>query len=488
MSVGSRFRDLARPLVPQPIKDLYHWGQRLYGILWLKRHAPEVYWRLYRPDLPKRLQDYLLNRILNEPNSILAEPYRVGEPLDTDVLFVTDNPVPEMVKDIIALRRENPGLHCSVIVTTLIIQSKLYKRYFDQILFYKYGVDLINHLRRARAQVVVFARRGHWEGMLTRLFYDGKVIFRPGDLHTWLPGYDRQAVALLAERYLLERCEGVYHNYSPEVAEWLRDTMEIKGPLEFIPPACVPELGPAERLPKLSDRDGEYHIVYAASLGYQKEKGCISKDRGPMTTLDKFRAIASQGIHLHLFHPFLDESHTLPGMEPYFQLARESPYFHIERALPYEELLVELTKYDFGLSHATIDPRLPPLPTRFPIHGFPKNFFIYEGAEVPCLIDHLPASFWTYVEAGLPIIGTPTQRFVSETIERNGLGLTIAESAMSMLRQRLQELNRKDLERQVLEARSRLILNHEKLCTLILGNISAHGSVIAKHQTAASFS
>ena len=32
MIVGSRLRDLARPLAPEPIKEIYHWGQHFYGL------------------------------------------------------------------------------------------------------------------------------------------------------------------------------------------------------------------------------------------------------------------------------------------------------------------------------------------------------------------------------------------------------------------------------------------------------------------------
>ena len=211
MSVGSRLRDLARPLVPQPIKDLYHWppvmGRRLRGIPWLKRHAPEVYWRLRRPDLPKRLRDYLLNCIFTEPYSILAEPYRVGEPLDTDVLYVTDNPVPDIVKEVIALKRVDPSLHCSALVfltSAMERQGDLYRRHFDRVEPFYRVVELINWIRTARAKVVVPTRRSYREGILPRLFFDGRVVFRPVEFHMALGEDDPSAIFLLAERYLLE--------------------------------------------------------------------------------------------------------------------------------------------------------------------------------------------------------------------------------------------------------------------------------------------
>ena len=115
-----QLRNLVKPFIPEPARHLYHWPAselRCRRVTrWLERYAPEVHARFLRHDLPAGVRRDLLNRLSWEPYQRLLSHGRKGSPLEADVLFVTDSPVPDLVKAVIALKRVEPSLRCALLL------------------------------------------------------------------------------------------------------------------------------------------------------------------------------------------------------------------------------------------------------------------------------------------------------------------------------------------------------------------------------------
>lgn len=137
---------------------------------------------------------------------------------------------------------------------------------------------------------------------------------------------------------------------------------------------------------KLSDKDGELHIVY---------EGVLSDDgyRGRMLPL--FESIAKKGVHIHI-HGIGAEQTLRAFKAPQSRIKR----YHYEGSLPHEELMKVLTRYDAGM--------IPFLP--------------YE-ADQGYMDTMLPNKLFDYLAAGLCLLVPPT-RSMQLFVSRTGTGIT----------------------------------------------------------------
>jgi hypothetical protein len=137
---------------------------------------------------------------------------------------------------------------------------------------------------------------------------------------------------------------------------------------------------------KLSDNDGELHIVY---------EGVLSDDgyRGRMLPL--FETMAKKGIHIHI-HGIGSERTLKAFKAPQNRIKR----YHFEGSLPHEELMTVLTRYDAGM--------IPFLPY---------------GADRGYMDTMLPNKLFDYLAAGLCLLVPPT-RSMQLFVSRTGTGLT----------------------------------------------------------------
>ena len=124
---------------------------------------------------------------------------------------------------------------------------------------------------------------------------------------------------------------------------------------------------------------------------------------------------------MHVYSPHLDRE--TPEMKEYFDLARSSSHFHIHRALPFARLLDALTQYDWGMLHVTW-----------------QKEYLLPGFDRP-----VQNGLMQHIQAGLPVIVSPTAVGNAELVMSTGRGLVVDEKDMPSLRRILAE--RKDLLR-----------------------------------------
>ena len=146
------------------------------------------------------------------------------------------------------------------------------------------------------------------------------------------------------------------------------------------------EMMPKDLTDKLSDKDGEIHIVYAGTITSQME--------GHHYDLrDIFREIAEQGFHIHIYASREDAGYAL--------LAEKDAHIHYHGHFNRKVLMLdELKKYDFGWA------------------GF-NDALNKEHLDV-CL----PNKAIEYIGCGLPILTLP-HKTLSKFVTENKVGLVI---------------------------------------------------------------
>ncbi len=180
----------------------------------------------------------------------------------------------------------------------------------------------------------------------------------------------------IRKRYTVDESELVFRNYvSVDMMPW-----DLTG--------------------KLSDKDGEIHIVYAGTITSQVE-GHHYDLRGI------FREIAEQGFHIHIYAAREDEAYSL--------LAEEEDFVHYHGHFPRKTLMLdELKKYDFGWA------------------GF-NDVMNKEHLDV-CL----PNKAIEYIACGLPVLTLP-HKTLSMFVEDHKVGLVI--NSFDDMREQLFESN-----------------------------------------------
>jgi hypothetical protein len=201
-------------------------------------------------------------------------------------------------------------------------------------------------------------------------------------------------------------------------------------------------LRPQRSLSKLSAHDGELHLVHAHGVGFA--------GKNPMERhiqfWDRWRIILEQGIHIHAYTSYKNLSD--PRMSEYHKLSQDFPNFHLEKSVEYDELLLLLTQYDYALAHQNNEDS--PL----------RREFWY----------HLSNNFFTYLDAGLPIITSPTVLAYAHYVSTLKIGVVVSDEELKSLKSILERQNLSLLINNVKLARSKFELDHHKFWNFVMGS------------------
>lgn len=170
------------------------------------------------------------------------------------------------------------------------------------------------------------------------------------------------------------------------VKDYIRDQYIINIKSEIIFNNYVPQIIiPKKPLKKLSESDGETHIVYAGTITSQTE--------GHHYDLREiFKEIADHKYHIHVYAARPDEE--------YNRLAQGDKYIHYHGHLDQRVLMKELTQYDYGWA------------------GF-------NDAKNKVHLDVcLPNKAFEYIACGLPVLSYP-HKMLKEFIESYKVGFIL---------------------------------------------------------------
>lgn len=145
--------------------------------------------------------------------------------------------------------------------------------------------------------------------------------------------------------------------------------------------ASEPDL-PRKYLPKLSDKDGQVHIVYEGGIGGNSHRDFLSL----------FIELANKGIHIHIYPTFYNQ-----------EIAQRFTAFnniHYYQPLSPKQIMQEMTQYDFGIIPFNLDKGN-------------KRF----------LDSTIANKLFEYLAAGLPVITSPLKTYI-DFFQKNPVGIT----------------------------------------------------------------
>ncbi|TSC59245.1 MAG: hypothetical protein Greene041619_81 [Candidatus Peregrinibacteria bacterium Greene0416_19] len=383
-------------------------------------------WQQFRENLPPVVQRWFDEQWKKDQKTGTAlRPVRRHRHL-TDIVYLGSLKA-DAHKDLAALRQFGPRLRITVILFARSVprEQRFILQYADSIVSIGNQAELVEFLLSVDARAVVMQGGDDVPALLNTCMYPGRLVWQVRDTTLRIPREYLENLLYERAKYIAERADAIVSFHDESGWRNIAGFVRFRSPPCCIPPMCVLSIGPRRCIPKLSDADGEAHLVYAGGAGSRggSRMGSVLFTHADFT--DKFRVIAEQGIHLHLYSPHLKRENE--ANRDYFELQRACRYFHIEPVLPFEELLIAITRYDWGITHVTWQPE-------FLIPGFDRA--VQNG-----LTQH--------IQAGLPVIVSPTAYGNADLVMRTHRGLVVAEADMPRLKQIL--LQSADLPRQCSE-------------------------------------
>ncbi len=139
---------------------------------------------------------------------------------------------------------------------------------------------------------------------------------------------------------------------------------------------------PLTSLQKLSDQDGQVHIVYEGGIGGNGHRDFSSL----------FKELSDSGIHIHIYPTFYNQD-----IANGFSLHNNIHYYH---PLSPKQIIENMTQYDFGI--------------------IPFNL---EKGNKRFLDSTIANKLFEYLAAGLPVIASPLKTYI-DFFRKNPVGIT----------------------------------------------------------------
>lgn len=191
------------------------------------------------------------------------------------------------------------------------------------------------------------------------------------------------------EESIANKCSDALIYVTHGIKEYVDKTYNTENSLNLVfNNFALKELIPGQMLPKLSEKDGNIHIVYEGNIDEEKTGSHYD-------LLDIFDEITKQGFFLHVYTP--------RDASEYKKLSNKNHHFRFYGKKTPNELMKEITQYDFGWA------------------GFNRSKNL----------DHLKVTLankvFEYISSGLPVISFPhdTQK---KFLEENNLGIIISDT------------------------------------------------------------
>jgi hypothetical protein len=285
----------------------------------------------------------------------------------------------------------------------------------------------ISKIKRLNPAVVIGTAtpRPLWLPALTRkIIKKTPFIFFPYDVNALKfikkESYKKAGVPnfeLKSEKYLFENSDGII--FKGEESELVKKKFNVKCPTISFPPYCSDEFIVPINKNKLSKKDEEIHLAYIGCIGNLASFELESEE-------DSINRMLKQKIHLHIYNKQCKQNLKI------YNKFLKNKYFHLHKPLGAIEIVKEISKYDFGLCFC-----------KFNFAIVNKEFAKVSSAN----------KIASYLEAGLPPILNKELEFGNKILKKYGLDNNIKEDERGKLREKLEKLNSKKLEKSIILAR-----------------------------------
>ena len=358
------------------------------------------------------------------------------------ILYVCFTPSFNIVRQSLYLRRteefetillmENPWL------------GDFAERCFDTVYVYDSCYTLAYILKEVKPHLIhVLGSIGDFDhlGILAKFLGKSKVVFEFYDIASLsfskedaieLWGKTKTELGFFSERFACERCDGLIIGYSPEAHEILKNRYHITAPmLEFHSYVCDEFI--SDDNGKYSDVDGNIHLVYG---GFVAPSYSPEKFFGDVQFHRLIEKLTKQGIYFDIYiSPHVSPPRIKQQFGDYILLSEKEALFNFKKGLPPDEVTSEFSKYDFGAM----------------INLFDRGTFSEEHNQ-----NRLPGKFFTYLEAGLPIIISEEMQYVAKLVKEYGIGIVVSQKDLDNLPEIINSYDQEKLNANVKKAREEL--------------------------------
>lgn len=304
---------------------------------------------------------------------------------------------------------------------------------------------LFRQISKLRPYVIISRAGPSWPSALTRILFSKiPLIYFPYDIRSascrtnvvrkkrGIPKFE-----IKAEKFCFEHADGIIHKGHPDELNFLKGELlgyNLKLPLNqlsFHPYVSEEFIVPLNK-DKLSEKDKEIHVVHLDSSG-------ASGPWGGAYVYDYVRKLIKHKIHVHNYSKSnaLSQKELFKSFEEsrFYEAYKDvliSKYFHRHKSLNPKEIILEASKYDYGIA---------------PI---PENVNTENNPDWKFTIGNKLA---TYIEAGVPLILESDATFTSDLVKKYRIGFLHNKETLENLDKEIKKLNYKQLEKNMIKAR-----------------------------------
>lgn len=367
------------------------------------------------------------------------------------ILYVTCQPTFNIVRQSIYLRKK--GYETILLMERNLSLIDFYEKYFDLVYVFNSIYTLYYILKKAKPYLIHVqgtTRNANHFGILAKLFSKSKVVFNFYDIPSTtitkndivsagrlIGGEEVIKLDFFSERFACERCDGLIFGYTEKVGEILKSRYHIRGHmLEFNSYPCDKFI--TEENNKYSNRDGKIHLVYGGNVAPSRLPEKYFGDCQFRSLIDN---LTRQGIYFDIYILDISFRRIKRDYGDYMLMSEKTPFFNFKRGMILENATKEFSKYDFGVM----------------IYHFYKGTF-HRGVRI--MEEHIPMrladKFFTYMEAGLPIIISEELQYGARLVKEYEMGIVVSQSDLDNLSEIINSYDREKLKANVKRAREEL--------------------------------
>ena len=162
---------------------------------------------------------------------------------------------------------------------------------------------------------------------------------------------------------------------------------------------------------------------------------------GDVKLINLIKLITRQEIEFNIFLNPYQAKLANGNFQDYFDLEQRNPNFHIMDGVSPDRLPGAISHMGYGSL----------------VYLFPDEFLIKKKH----FSNMMPTKFFSYIEAGLPVLVSDRLKGVSKEVERNGLGIVLKKKDLYGIGDILKNANYHQLKNNVLNYREKHSMDHE---------------------------
>lgn len=358
------------------------------------------------------------------------------------ILYITITPSFNLLRQSIYIQKN--GNYETILLMESPWLLKLMEQHFDAVYIYDTYYELANILKEVKPYLV------HVQGSMlgsdflcifAKLLSETKTIFefydvpslcasKEDSINAW--GKKNSELGFFSEQFVCENADGIIFGYSHIAADKLKNRYNIKSPLlEFHSYVCDEFVANGNNI-KYSQGDGKIHLVYGGTV----TTSILPKKIFGYEFLDLVKEITNQGICFDIY----TTPHTSPIKfellySDYISFSKKNDLFRFMKGLFLDEASHAFSKYDFGII----------------AYLFNQGTFSDESNAT-----RIPAKFFLFLEAGLPVIISEEFEYVSTLVREYEIGIVVSQNDIYNLSAIIPTYDYKKLKNNVLAARNKL--------------------------------